>query len=161
MQSILRDLMLRQSYRIIESNPPIPATLPREERLRLLVEQRASMFEIIGPIQRAAVLQETTSQMIATLLETLRETKRTQVLNAFAPELSGMPLVERRVLSAALCAAASWAAWETLRAHQRLSVPGAKRAVTLMLESLLRGTKAPAPAKASGRTRARKGARAK
>jgi hypothetical protein len=55
----------------------------------------------------------------------------------FAPELRQLPAARRRDATEAITVAASWAAWEALRAHQRLSVAQAKRVVRRMITSLI------------------------
>ncbi len=155
MQSILRDLMQRQSYRAIESTAPISDELTREQRMNLLVDQRAHLFEIITPIEQAAIMQESTSALIANMLSVLRKMQRAQVTQCFAPDLASLPLAERRTLGAALISAASWAFWDTLRSQQKLTVPAARRVMALTLEALLRDVPPPqAPAVRPRKSRA-------
>jgi AcrR family transcriptional regulator len=124
-----RDLDIARSF-----VQPIDPALPLVDRVRLLVEQRALMFEAMAPPWRAARLQEPFSAQIRTNRDTLMDLARRQLAEIFAAELAAaaepIPLLD------ALLAASSWAAWESLRSDLRLDVTRAKQALTLWLSKL-------------------------
>jgi TetR/AcrR family transcriptional regulator of autoinduction and epiphytic fitness len=70
-------------------------------------------------------------------LDWARRRDREEVVRVFAAELSGRTRADRAELLAAVAAATTWAVWETLRSHQRLSLLMARRVVQRTLRALL------------------------
>lgn len=151
-EALFLELAARQTERIRAIMVPLSPELPLEERLLALVGQRATLYETITPLRRAALLHEPASPVLSTGLVAFRALKREQTEALFGSELrslqghghnaaSARPL---RDLSSALGAAASWASWESLRAHVHLSVEDSKRVLLQTLASLLRQTPAAA-----------------
>jgi len=115
---------------------PVDAALPVEERVRLLVAQRAVLFERITTTRRAAVVHEHDSPVLAKRLRESRAALRSHLRRNLAPEFTALD----RDTQAGLEAAASWESWEVLRRHQGLSVSAATRALTHLLHVSLRQT---------------------
>ena len=88
-------------------------------------------------MRRAALLLEPFSREIAARLSRARTLGRTELTRVFRRELASRPPHERAELLAALVAATSFPAWETLRAHERLAPVRARRAMTRTLRALL------------------------
>lgn len=118
-------------------DPPDPAA-PLEQRLDHFVEQRTSFHEFVTPVRRSALLIEPFSEVVATKLKFTREAGAAQVDQVFEPELSRLPERAREDLRAALCAAAAWSTWESLRCHQDLPAERAREILRSMLAALLK-----------------------
>ncbi len=116
----------------------LPDEGPFETRLAEFLDQRVPLLERIGPLRRAALLQEPFSEEVRRQLAWARDAKRTEVLRVFRIELDRIPEPERADAEAALGAATSWASWDALRTHQELSVERARAAMTRTIVALLR-----------------------
>jgi len=116
---------------------PVPDDGPLGVRLDAFVQQRARLLEAIMPVRRAALLLEPFSKEIASRLAETRALGMTEVLRVFAPELARRPGAARRELAAALHAASGFPTWETLRRHQGLPAPRARRILRRMVAALL------------------------
>ena len=127
----------RQRDRVIAIVERIPPELPLEERIDLLVEQRARVWELIGPVRRAALLNEPFSDVVREGLEHGRAIAHTELARVFATELAPLPSAERATVHAALDAATEFSAWENLRTYQRLSVEKASAAMQYAVASLV------------------------
>ena len=92
------------------------------------VAHRAALFEEIAGVRRAALRNDTHPVLQRGLADTVRKL-RTQVETAF--EVTGMTLE-------AIDAAASWAAWDSLRRSQGLSAARAKAVMEHTITALLR-----------------------
>lgn len=113
---------------------PIDVSLPVAERVRLLVEQRARMFEAMAPPWRAARLHAPFSAQIRKNRDEMMALARQQLEELFAPELAATP--DRDALLDALTVASAWAAWESLRSDVGLDVARSKQAMELWLSKL-------------------------
>ena len=87
-----------------------------------LMGQRATFYEAVTPVRRAALLSVHESPTIAANLTRLDRRLRRALERAFAPELRGMAPETLDALDALL----SWDVWNRLRAAQGCSVPRAK-----------------------------------
>ena len=116
----------------------IDAGASLERRLAEVVQQRARVFEWIAPVRRAALIMEPFSESVHAALDGSRRAKREEVQRVFATEIARCPEPGRAALVAALGAAASWSAWEALRAQQGLDVQQASAALHRTLRGLLR-----------------------
>jgi TetR/AcrR family transcriptional regulator of autoinduction and epiphytic fitness len=139
-----------QVRRLLEAQRPVPVGGTLNVRLGAYVAARARLFEAITPVRRAALLSEPFSQGIAERLNWVRRRDRDEVARVFATELAGRKRADRAELLAAAAAVTTWAAWETLRSHQKLSPIMARRVVQRALRALLLE---PAPGANSVRTR--------
>jgi hypothetical protein len=95
------------------------------------------------------------SREIAARLARARTAGRTELTRVFRRELTARPAAERAELLAALVAATSFPAWETLRAHERLAPIRARRAMTRTLHALLEAGRRSAGASDARRTEPR------
>ena len=116
---------------------PTWALLPLDERIAAFVAGRSKMLEAIAPVRRAAVLSEPFSRELRARLQYARDTTRHEVERVFAAELALGSIGERRERLAALAAATEWPMWESLRAHQGLSVAQASRVMRRTIVALL------------------------
>lgn len=115
---------------------PVPGELPIDRRIDRTVQQRAKLFEAIGPVRRNAVLLAVRHEEVAKGFDHSNTFLRTLLEETFADELQAAGR-ERRELLAALEAAASWETWERLRRSQRLTNAAARRVVARTLHALL------------------------
>ena len=128
----------REQYdRVLPTLHPIDTTLPLRDRIERFATQRASLYERIGGVRRAALLIEHESTSVAGWLATARKAKAAEVERVFRAELEAIPADEREPLRAALVVLCSWQAWEGWRTHQRLSVARARTALSAGIEALL------------------------
>ncbi len=126
-----------QTERLLKLVRPIDATLPLPERLDELIAQRARVYEAVTPVRRAAMLSEHGSAVVSERLTMARAWKRAEAERVFAAELAAFAPGERTRRVRALGAATSWMTWESLRAHQRLSVEDARDVLRTLVVSLL------------------------
>jgi TetR/AcrR family transcriptional regulator, regulator of autoinduction and epiphytic fitness len=127
----------RQTERLTAMWEQLPRTGPLEERLDAFVDQRARILEAVTPVRRGALLMEPFSEAVSEGLSGFRKLKRKEAERVFATELDALPARERDAAVAALGAAVSWAAWESLRRHQGLSVERARAAMRRTVAALL------------------------
>lgn len=127
----------RQVERHLRTAARIPRDGPLDERIDALAAERARVHEAISPVRRAASLSEPFSKTIASRLKWIRDRGRDELARVFSEELAMRPPAERRELLEALTVAASWSAWESLRQHQGLTLPQARRAMQRTLRALL------------------------
>jgi AcrR family transcriptional regulator len=136
LEALFRTVADAQLERMAQAARVIPPG-PLSGRIDAFVDERARLHEMITPVRRAALLAEPFSSEIAGRLAWVRERAHREVARVFAPELQLLPAARRRDVTEAITVAASWAAWEALRAHQELSVAQAKRVVRRMITSLI------------------------
>jgi len=117
--------------------PEVEPGAALERRIAALVGARAALYERIGPVRRAALLQAPFSAAIEARLGAMRRSLRAEALRLFEPELRGRAARDRREVADALCAALSFSAWEHLRRHAGASRARAERAVARTLAALL------------------------
>lgn len=128
----------RQVQRVFALARPVPRGGPLAPRLDAFVAQRARLLEAISPVRRSAVLLEPWAPEIHARLRAVRALGRREVERVFEPELAPRPPAARRELLEAMTVAASWSAWEALRAHQGLSPVQARRVMARTLRALLK-----------------------
>ena len=129
----------QQYARIAPTLDPIDVTLPLSERIDAFVAQRARLLEEITPVRRAALLLEPESEVVSTRLQAARRQKAREVERVFRQELEAIDQPERGEVVAALVSVSAWTFWESLRAHQRLSVDRSRGAMHAALTALLAG----------------------
>jgi len=132
-ESVLAAAARLQAQRHWHVVQPVSPELSVGERVAQVVAQRSTLFELVAPARRAALLVEHDSPVIRAWLEEAHARLRRQLAATFAPELAR----EGRDLLAALEVSASWTAWESLRRRQGLSVSAARRVLARMLTALL------------------------
>jgi len=134
----LLEAVSRQQYeRVVKAVEPVDASRPLTERIDAFVAQRAKVLEQVSPVLRAGRLFEHESDVVAGWLSTARQAAAIEVERVFMRELQRAEAGERAVLLAALVSAASWAAWEGYRVHQRLGTERARAAVRRTISALL------------------------
>lgn len=137
LESLYADVSERQITKLLGTARFIPRDSELDTRLRLFVAERARVHEAVAPVRRAALLVEPFSDVVATRLRWVRERGRIEVERVFDMELRERPRGERREIVEAITVAASWSAWESLRAHQQLSSAQAQKVMRRMIASLL------------------------
>jgi AcrR family transcriptional regulator len=136
-EALYQAVALQQYERIAPTLEPIDLALPLPERIDAFVAQRARLLEEVTPVRRAALLLEPESQVVAGWLQSVRRQKARELERVFRAELDTLDQRERGVVLGALVAAAAWTSWESLRAHQRLSVERSRMAMRRTIGSLL------------------------
>jgi AcrR family transcriptional regulator len=131
----------RQMERTLRLIRQISADGPFRDRLEAFVTQRTRILEAITPVRRAALLQEPFSAELRASRDRFLGMAQTEVERVFNAEISRFPKAMRRDVLDAATAASGWQLWESLRAHQGLSVSAARRVMTRMVSSVL----SPAP----------------
>lgn len=127
----------RQIERVAHLAVAIDPALPLEERLALFISERSRLFETVTPVRRSALLNEPFSPVLARRLKWSRDMNRQEIERVFANELTPLPAKDRAVAVAALHTATEWTAWETLRAHNSLSIEDAQKVMTFSVRALL------------------------
>lgn len=112
-------------------------TGPLSARTGDLVERRAELLETITPVRRAALLQEPFSPELAKRLRGAHDMAREEIERTFAPELGQLPRQDASRLVLALDVATNWAAWDTLRRMNGLSIARSKRVMEGMIRALI------------------------
>jgi AcrR family transcriptional regulator len=123
----------RQRLAHLEPLPELPAQLGA--RIAAYVAHRARYMEAVSPMARAAALQAPFSPGIAARQAVSRALLRETLASAFEPEVRGAAEADR--LLDALEVAASWVAWEHLRAAMGLSAGEAAQVLERTLGGLL------------------------
>jgi TetR/AcrR family transcriptional regulator of autoinduction and epiphytic fitness len=128
-----------QMERHWQSLPEVSPQRPLAERTAALVRIRASLYEAITPVRRAALRRIDRSPVLGVLLDKTNRTLSDAVCWTFSPELYRAG-TDRDDLLLALDTAASWECWERLRRNQGASVLTARRVMARSLESLAGGS---------------------
>jgi TetR/AcrR family transcriptional regulator, regulator of autoinduction and epiphytic fitness len=136
-EALYQAVALHQYERIAPTLEPVDLSLGLEERIDAFVAQRARLLEEITPVRRAALLLEPESEVVSGWLRSVRRQKAREVERAFRAELDEVGKPERAILLGALVAASAWTSWESLRAHQGLSVDRSRAAMHATLAALL------------------------
>lgn len=138
MDSLYRMVMTMQAERYWDAVREIPPDLPVEDRIEQTVQQRAKLFDAIGPVRRASSAIAAREDEIAEQLADSDAQLRSWLEVTFAPELRAAGR-ERRELLSAVATAASWEAWDRLRRGEHLSAAASRRAMARTLRGLLAG----------------------
>jgi AcrR family transcriptional regulator len=109
----------------------------RADRIAALVTQRASLYERVAPVVRAAMLRAPFQPVIAEGLAARRALMRDQLQRQFAPELAALPAAETVLIVGAADAFASFEVLELLRLDQKLSAADAVAVIRTSLDRLL------------------------
>jgi len=137
----LDDLFGAATRRQIELVAPllvvVPATGTIAERAETMMRARAEIFEELGPIRRAAELQEPFSPALARNLQDIRAAGRADLERVFANELERLPEDDRRRRTGVLDVLCGSATWDQLRHNQGLDKAAARAAVVEATISLL------------------------
>jgi AcrR family transcriptional regulator len=128
----------RHSARIVADVQPVSATGPLPTRLDAFVALRARIYQRVFNVRLAARLVEHGSPLVAQTLRFVRALKREEAERVFERELGALPPPLRRDRALALGAVTSFNTWESLRAHQQLTVEEARRVWRGMIAAILK-----------------------
>lgn len=109
-----------------------------DNRLDAFVSYRATLYETIAPIRRAAMLHEPFSPVVARRMELARTLHRLDLQRAFGAELDAARAAGDEVLPEALSAATTFVVWDEMRRLAHLDVAAAGAAMRRTVSALLR-----------------------
>ena len=129
------DLQVGRHNELLQEIDP---SLDVDERIHVLARQLRKLFEIIGPIRRATMFDEHSSQEMANGLRRSRVSRRQHVEQTFGPEIAAQG-AEGKVLLDALDVISSWPTWFYLRDGNSLGrgPAAAERVLVLMFSDAL------------------------
>lgn len=136
-EALYQAVARQQFERIMPTLRPVDPSRPLPDRIDAFVEQRSRLLEAVTPVRRAALLLEPSSEVVAGWLAKTRSAKASEVERVFRTELDALDEPRRGTVLGALAAASAWTSWESLRAHQRLSVDRARAAMREAVAALL------------------------
>jgi TetR/AcrR family transcriptional regulator, regulator of autoinduction and epiphytic fitness len=119
---------------------PIDPAQPLPERMATFARNRANLLEAVTPFRRAAAVHGPFAPEIRHAAGKGTLFLRLEVETVFAPEIAAVDEGDRRELTGALAAAASWPVWESLRSEAGYSSAQAQGVLRRMLRSLLAGS---------------------
>jgi len=128
-EALQAEVAQRQWDRMTPHVVPIDTSATVLARVEVLVGQRATIYESITPVRRAALVLLPDSPVIASRLARADRFMRRQVERAFpgaAPDAID-----------AVDALASWDVWNRMRTTQGLSVPRAQRVLVRAISAVL------------------------
>lgn len=128
----------RVFHRLAALIEPIDPAGSLVDRVDAFVAQRSSVHEAITPINRAAILQQPTSDTIDHQFRQGHAFVRAHVAEVFGTELAAAGPGAHDLLTA-LVVALSWPAWNLLRTYEGCDVDEAHRAVLRSVELVLAG----------------------
>ena len=120
--------------------PQLSPKLSLSTRIERTVAHRAALFEEDSEVRRALVCRAPTSPAVRRAVTAADILFLEDLKATFAPELAGLPESTRGEFLGAMDTGTSWEAWERLRTTSGIPVRGARRVMSLMLESLCAGT---------------------
>jgi AcrR family transcriptional regulator len=135
MEALYAVCVTRQEARLADLQRPLDAAAPLPERVRLLAEQRARLYERIAPVRRASVVAAHSSPVLQEALARMARAQRRELARCFGRESAPS---SRRELLAAVEAATSFDVWDHLRRVQGLSAATAQRVVRNLVTGALR-----------------------
>ncbi len=142
MFAAVADIQARRTAHLFLAAAP---TGSRLERVRGLAEQRAILYEEIGPVRRAALRYEPFQAVLQRRIARAERLLRHQLAETFCEELDRVSTDRRATLAAGLEALTSFSVWSNLRGEQRLSVARSKEVVVTTLAALLAEVDLPVP----------------
>jgi TetR/AcrR family transcriptional regulator, regulator of autoinduction and epiphytic fitness len=120
--------------------PQLSPRLSLPTRIERTVGHRAALFEETSEIRRALECRAPTSPAVREAVATANNLFLQDLKATFAAELADLPAHVRADSLNAMDTGTSWEAWGRLRTTSGLSVRGARRVMSLMLERLCAGT---------------------
>jgi len=135
LESLRTDVVHIQGQRIRPLLEDLDTTGDLRNRARSLAQQRATLYEFIGPVRRSMRGEPSTAESrgLAELALALSE----QVAAQFAPELAALPRDRRDPVAIGADVLCSFPAWDHLRAGLGLTVEQATLALATSLEQLV------------------------
>jgi len=119
--------------------------LSLHDRIRQLVDHRASLYEHCGLVHAAFVRRGATSPEVRDIMTESDDLLRANLDSTFAPELDQHDERTRLEILAALDTATSWESWERLRTTIGLPDSGARRVMAMTVTALCVLAPRPAP----------------
>lgn len=120
LESLYRAVAQRTSERLVARTHRIPVDRPLDERIDLLVAQRADTLEWLTPVMRAAQLSIAPSPPgLFGSRSALHARGEREVDVVFGRELDALPRDERVLVASALNGALFWGHWDDLRRSGR------------------------------------------
>lgn len=127
----------RQANRVAQLYAGISYDGDLLQRVHAFASYRATLYETIAPIRRAAMLQEPFSRIVADRLALTRSLHRFDLERAFGPELDAARRTGDATLMEALVAVSTFGVWDEMRSHARLDVPAATAALERAVGALV------------------------
>lgn len=109
-----------------------------DARIDVFAGYRATLYETIAPMRRAAMLHEPFSPVVASRMELARTLHRLDLERAFGPELAAARAAGDAVLLEALSAVTTFVVWDEMRRLAHLDVAAATAAMRRTVSALLR-----------------------
>jgi len=123
---------------------PIPDRGPAAERLELFVRKQTQRLEYVTPLQRTAAMVAEIDTDVAQAIRRARNAAARDLKKTLASALGALSPREKRDLLTRLHLVCSWASWELLRTHYRLSPKRARDVITGTALTILAETQRPA-----------------
>lgn len=143
LDTLFRAAAERHFLRYADLHRTVPREGATDVRIRRFCSQRAELWEAIGPVRRAAELNEPFSDELGTLLDLSRQAYRTEIEWVFAAELDGLDAPDRRRVLDVLDTAAAMSAWTHQRYLLGHSVRRVVESMELAFRSVLAGAAGP------------------
>ena len=122
-EELYQAVAMQQFERIMPTLRPVDPSRPLPDRIDAFVDQRSRLLEAVTPVRRAALLLEPSSEVVAGWLAKARSAEGERGEARLRDRAGGARrAAPRRRARARSCAASAWTSWESLRAHQGLSV---------------------------------------
>jgi AcrR family transcriptional regulator len=137
LEDLYRATVERATTLVLTLLTPIDTDRPLADRIDALTAQRARLNEEVGPLRRAAALQEPFSPTLAEARRYARQASHEQVERIFAAELARIDPATRRRCVAAVDAVAGGETWDLLRDTHGLGADEARRTVGEAVRSVL------------------------
>jgi len=138
LESLLGAVSDIHAARIASLAPALaPADAPLAERLDRFVQRWCTVYEIITPVRRAAMLRAPFSEEIRARHQWMRGLRFEELCAALGLTRAQASEERGANLLAAMRGVVSWSFWENLRAHQGLSRDRAIHVVRSALDGLL------------------------
>ncbi len=132
LRHMAHDLQIRRNADLLGK---VDASLPLEEKAKVVAKQLRKFFEIITPIRRAILFDEQISSELATGLRQSRSFRRDHIVNVFSAELREVD--DDKTVTDALDQITSWQAWNFLRSNLGRSPQVAEKALAMAIYRLL------------------------
>lgn len=136
-EALLLEAGQRDFDLVSEQVRPIDPGLPLDQRVSLLVAQRAAVFAELAPVWRAARLHEPFSAQLRRSRDRLVSASRVELQRVFAAELEALPTPVRRATLDALQVATNFPAWEAMHSELGLTDAQARATMQFLVEQVL------------------------
>ena len=117
--------------------PQLSPKLSLPTRIERTAAHRAALFEETSDVRRALACRAPTCPGVGQALAAADNLFLEDLQSTFAPELSVLPATSRAEYLGAMDTGTSWEVWDRLRTTSGVPVRGARRVMSLLLESTL------------------------